>query len=331
MKNLKASFTVPLFAIVIYVFMFCTNAFSDKLMGTGGNDYLSVIILQLLIFILPSIIFCRLKGVGYTTKLNVRLFSPAKITAIIASALVLIFGSIIIRFVQIYVFDMSSFMFSPFARFVSKETEYNFLYSATAFAIIPALTEELVFRTIMLTEFNQGGYGAVNAVTITSVLSAFLFFTPESFPIRLLCAIVFSMLTYATGSSLTALISHLIFSIYSVFGERYVIRALRDPSNKVISIFTFAMLFLVILIVFFGELEHSLRQTGKAGTPSPSYLLKKTNDGKTPDIASSEKVESGKSKEAISDRSKKTLEALFSPTFLICIIIYVISLFGFKV
>ena len=324
----KASFTAPLFCLVIYALFFSLTFFEKPFAQSGGNDYLLVIIIQLLIFILPAIIFCRLKGVGYSAKLNIKLFSPSKLGAIISSSLALIFGTIVIRFIQIYYFNITDFSYSPFQKYIGADTEYYFLFSAMAFAVMPAITEEFIFRSVILTEYNEGGYGAFNAVILSSFLCSFMFFSPQSFAVRFLCSVVFALLTYATGSSVCALVSHLIFGIYAVFGEKYILRALSDPSNKIISIFTFTMLFLILTFITFGEFEHCLRQTGKTGTPSPSYLLKKTDDGKTPDISLTEKSQHTSSK-ALSDKAKMTIEAFFSPTFLISILVYLISLFGF--
>ncbi len=324
--KMKPSFSAPLFASILYILVLGADFFREKLTGAGGNEYLSVIIVQLLIFVIPAILFCRLKGVGYASRLNIRLIAPSKFGSVITASLVLIFGSVIIRFAQIYLFDMSKFSVSGFESYISGRTEYNFLFAAAAFAIIPALTDEFVFRTIMLTEYNEGGYGAVNATIITSLLSSMLFFTLESFPIRFFSAIVLCMLTYATGSSLSAFIAHLIFNIYTVFGEKYIIKTLSDPSNKIISVFTFALLFLVLSVIMFSEFEHTLRQMGKSGAPSPSYLLKKSDDGKTPDIAATEAAEDDNpSKKVISEKNKLAIEAFFSPSFIVCIIIFAVA------
>lgn len=324
--KMKSSFSTPLFASILYILFLGTDFFREKLTGAGGNEYLSVIIVQLLIFIIPAILFCRLKGVGYTSKMNIRLIAPSKFGSVIVSSLVLVFGSMLIRFAQIYLFKMKDFSVSPFESYITGATEYNFLFAAAAFAIIPAITDEFVFRGVMLTEYNEGGYGAVNATLITSLLSSMLFFTLESFPIRFFSAIVLCMLTYATGSSLSAFIAHLVFNIYTVFGEKYIIKTLSDPSNKIISVFTFALLFLVLSVIMFSEFEHTLRQMGRSGAPSPSYLLKKSDDGKTPDIAATEATESDNpSKKVVSEKTKLTIEAFFSPSFIVCIIIFAVA------
>lgn len=324
--KMKPSFSTPLFASILYFLVLGAGLFKDKLTGAGGNEYLSVIIVQLLIFIIPTILFCRLKGVGYASRLNVRLIAPAKFGSIIIASLVLIFGSVVIRFAQIYLFKMSAFPVSYFESYIGQNTEYNFLFAAAAFAIIPALTDELVFRGVMLTEYNEGGYGALNATLITSLLSSMLFFSLESFPIRFFSAVILCMLTYATGSSLSAFVAHLAFNIYTVFGEKYIIRTLSDPSNKIISVFTFTLLFLILSVIMFSEFEHILRQMGQSGAPSPSYMLKKSDDGKTPDIAATEaSEEDNASKSVMSEKNKLTIEAFFSPSFIACIIIFAVA------
>jgi sodium transport system permease protein len=324
--KMKTSFYSPLFVSLIYLLLLGADFFREKLTGAGGNEYLSIIIVQLLIFIIPAILFCRLRGVGYTSKMNIRLVAPSKFGSVIVASLVLIFGSILIRFTQIYLFNLKDFPISFFERYLTGATEYNFLFAAAAFAIIPALTDEFVFRSILLTEYNEGGYGAVTATLVSSILSSMMFFTLESFPIRFFSAIVLCMLTYATGSSLSAFAAHLVFNIYTVFGEKYIIETLSDPSNKIISVFTFALLFLVLSVIMFSEFEHIFRQLGKNGVPSPSYMLKKSEDGKTPDIAATEVAEKeNASKKVVSEKTKLTIEALFSPSFIVCIIIFAVA------
>lgn len=325
----KASFLAPLFALILYVLTFASGYLKNRLIEQGGNIYLSIIILQILIFFIPAILFCRMKGVGYAAKLNVRLFAPGKLGCAIVGGIVLILGSILLRFIQIYLFGMSDFHFSLFETYISGETTADFLFTATTFAVVPALTEELVFRSILLTEYNEGGYTAVTATVITSLLCGMMYLSPELLPIRFFASVVFCLITYATGSSLASLVCHLIFNIYGVFGEHYILKALTDPSNKIISIFTFTMLFLIVTIIFFSELEHILRQTGRQGTPSPSYRLKKAKDGKTPDIAATEAAENNTTRTALSEKAKQMIDAYFSPTFLLCILFFVVSIFGF--
>ncbi len=324
----KATFAAPLFVLIIYTLALASGMISDKVVLSEGNVHLSVIILQILVFIIPAIIFCRLKGVGYSMKLNVKLFSPAKLGGIIVSALTLICGSILIRFIEIYLFKMDSFGFSMFDRYLNVLSSDDFLFTATAFAIVPAITEEFVFRAILLTEYNEEGCGAVSASVISALLSSMLLFSLDKLPIFFLAGIVFSVITYTTGSSLAAMLCHMIFNFYGIFAEKYVIKAIINPSNKIISIFVFVLLFLIFAFIMFSELEHMLRKTGMNGTPTPSYRLKKSDDGKTPDIAATEAAEDGDSA-VIGSSAKMNIDMFFSPTFLLCILFFAVAVLSF--
>ena len=328
--KMKASFSAPLFVLIVYCLALASEIIGNKLVLSEGNVHLSVIILQILIFMIPAIIFSRLKGVGYSMKLNVKLFSPTKLGSIVFSALTLICGSILIRVAEIYVFGVESFGFSMFDKHLNALTSDEFLFTATAFAVVPAITEEFVFRAIVLTEYNEDGCGAISSSIISALLSSMLFFSLDKLPIFFLAGIIFSMVTYATGSSLAAMLCHMIFNFYGIFAEKYVIKAIINPSNKIISIFVFVLLFLVLAFIMFGELEHMVRKTGMMGTPTPSYRLKKSDDGKTPDIAATEAAEDGEEGAVIGSSAKMNIEMFFSPTFLLCILFFAVSLFSFR-
>ena len=329
--KVKASLSSPLFILIIYILALASGFLQSKLLDSENNNiYLSVIILQILIFIIPAIVFCRLKGVGYSMKLNIKLFSPGKLGCVIMSALVLICGSVLIRFVQIYAGGLDTFSFSMFDSYLVSASSGNFLFTAMAFAVMPAITEEFVFRAVLLTEYNEGGFGAITASIISALLSSMIFFSMEKLPIYFFAGLIYCMITYATGSSLTAFLTHMIFNFYGIFAEKYVLKAIVNPSNKIISIFTFSLLFLILTFIMFSEFEHILRKMGMNGVPTPSYRLKKADDGKTPDIAATEAAEEGDAGRAvISDRTRMNIEAFFSPTFLLCILFFAVAIFGF--
>ena len=325
----KASFVAPLFVLILYGLFFASGFAEERLIAAGGNLYLSVIILQILLFLVPAILFCRLKGVGYAVKLNVRLFSPGKLGCVLVSALTLICGSVLIRFAQIYLFGMREFHFSLFDSYLQTGDTGEFLFVVTAFAVVPALTEEFVFRSLLLTEYNFGGYGAVTTTLIISLLSSMLYSSLELLPTRFFASLVFCMVAYVTGSSIAAFLSHIIFNVYGILGEPYILKVLVDPSNKIISIFTFALLFLVLSVIFLGELEHILRRMGQSGAPTPTYRLKKDKDGKTPDVAATEAAEENTPTASLSETTRLAIEAFFSPTFLLCILAFAVRIFGF--
>lgn len=325
----KASFLSPLFVLILYVLTLASGFLRDRLISGGNDPCLSVIIISMLIYVIPTIIYCRLKGVGYSAKMNIKLFSPGKLGCVIMSSLVLICGTVLIRSAQIYLGGVTEPSFSMFEEYLSAAQNAEFLPKAMAFAVVPAICEEFVFRAVLLTEYNEGGFGAVTASVISSLLSAMMLLDLEKLPVFFFCGIVCCLVTYVTGSSLTAFIVHMIFGFYGIFAEKYVTRAIINPSNRVISLFTFALLFLVLSFIMLGEFEHILRKNGRSGVPTPSYRLKKAEDGKTPDVAATEEDEEG-SKNVIGERTKMNIEAFFSPTFLLCILFFAAAVLGFS-
>ena len=327
--KVRASFLSPLFVLILYILALASGLLQDKLISGGNDPCLSVIIISMLVYIIPAIIFCRLKGVGYSAKLNIKLFSPGKLGCVIMSSLVLICGTVLIRSAQIYLGGTKEPVFSMFGEYLNAAQGAEFLPKAMAFAVVPAICEEFVFRAILLTEYNEGGFGAVTASVISSLLSAMMFFDLEKLPVFFFCGIICCLVTYVTGSSLTAFIVHMLFGFYGIFAEKYVTRAIINPSNRVISLFTFSLLFLVLAFIMLSEFEHILRKNGKSGVPTPSYRLKKADDGETPDVAATEEEEEG-TKKVIGDRTKMNIDAFFSPTFLLCILFFAAAVFGFS-
>ncbi len=332
MNKMKASVRAPILILAIFAMILLSRVVRDKIAASGEGLYLSLIVLQLLIFIIPTIIFCRLRGVGYSSKLNLRLFSPGKIGCVILGAFVLIAGSILIRIAQAAFLGLNTASFSIFESYMDKLPTENFLFSTMTFVAVPAITEEFVFRSVLLSEYNEDGYNAVTATIISSLLSSLVYFNIEQLPIFILCGIVCCIVTYVTASSLAACLTHLIFNLYGIFGEPKLLSIIKNPSSRVITVFTATVLLLILTIIFISECEHILYRAAMNNTPTPSYRLKKAADGTTPDITATENdgKEEDKKGAIFGEKTKQRIDALLSPTFLICILIYVVAVFGFK-
>ncbi len=319
--------TTPLFVLVIYLLIMAERLVRNRIIGTGGNRFLTVIILQILIFIIPSVIFFRIKGIGYSKKMNIRLFSPDKIGCVFISVIVLAAGTALIKLAQIHIFHIELTDYSIFSSYFSVLENEPILAVAMALVVTPALCEELVFRTVVLTEYNSAGIGAPAASIISVSLFSMMTMDINMFPIYLMSGIVYCMITYAAGSSLPAFIAHLAFNSYLAFAEKYVFNALTNPANTVISFFTFGLIFLVFLVLLFADLERILKRSAFNGTPSPSYMLVKAED-ETPDIAATEAGENVRHA-GMSRNMKEIIEVVISPTLLLCVLFFVIMIFGF--
>ena len=323
----NATITAPLLVLIVLGLFVGSKFAEQRIIEAGGNMYLTVIIIQILIFILPAVIFCRLKGVGYAGKMNMRIFSPAKIGICILSCLFLICGTALIRMAQVYLFGYEEIRYTLFPAYMERVGDLELLFGALAFAIFPAICEEFIFRSILLTEYNNEGYNGMNASIASVILFGAMSGSLEILPIYLLVGIVCCMITYATGSSLTAFLVRMAFNAYMMFGEKYIFNAIVNPANLEIALFTFGFLFLGIGALTFSGYEKTLTVSAFNGTPTPSYLLKK-DENDTPDLAATETDEAGVRYGGLSKNVRDFIEILFSPTFLLCILLFVVMLFG---
>ncbi|MBQ0101597.1 MAG: CPBP family intramembrane metalloprotease [Firmicutes bacterium] len=319
--------TTPLLVFIIFLLMLAAKLGEKKIIATGGNVYLSAIIVQVLIFIIPAAVFCRINGIDYLAHSNIKLFPPSEFGAVVVTALTAALGTTLIRYGQIYLFGLKSPTGTLFPAYLGANIETDqMLPAAMAFALIPAICEELVFRVITLTEYNGSGLNAVSASFASVLMSAMLPMSFELIPIYIFSGICYCALTYVTRSALTAFISHILLNAYLIFGEKYVFNALSNPANKFTSLFTILVLFLISAAFMFAEFERIMNLSATNGTPTPSYLLVKTDDS-TPDVSASEYSENIR-RGGVSDNFRNCVEIFFSPTMLLCILIFVISMFG---
>jgi membrane protease YdiL (CAAX protease family) len=79
-----------------------------------------------------------------------------------------------------------------------------------AIAIVAPLTEEILFRGVMLNELKP--YGNMSAIVITSLLFGFIHGTPYAFFYATAIGLVLAYITIKTGSILYAVITHMLFN-----------------------------------------------------------------------------------------------------------------------
>ena len=153
------------------------------------------------------------------------------------------------------------------------------LFSALAFAVFPAITEELVFRGIMLAEYEDCGVPA--AVIYSSLLFTMLHFDLKLFPVYFTSGVILALTAYACRSVLAAMAVHVINNIFSLFFEDYIWNSILQPRNIVIFSFLVISLLLIVLSLMFGEAGRLYRNYGVFSADS-SYVKDKAE--RTPPV-----------------------------------------------
>lgn len=267
------------------------------------NEYFTVVILQLMIFLLPGAIWCKYRGDGYLRGLRMRLPRPSSFLLIISGTLLMISGGLLLS-VLFGGLDALSKNFSLYDTFTSKGngTIPSNLYLIIAYAIIPAICEEFIFRGILCHEYEKGG--VVRAVVFSSAFFAMLHFEPRNILTYLFSGAILALVLYASRSLFAAVITHLCYNIFGLFGQRYMNTLYKITGSETFFIFIIAFIFLLSAALF-------CRQGAK-------LYKKHLYDG----VSSNYRKPVAKTPEEI---RASFLEVLLQPATILCIVFYIIA------
>lgn len=263
--------SAPFLVAVIYILLLVSGIFNVS--DSDVNPYLSIIIIELLIFALPALFFCRLRGKNYGAKIRMKLFEPGCIPFILTAALTLMLASCAVKLGIYSIFDYSLDVTDTYVTHMpNTEDTVSILFTALAFAVFPAITEELVFRGIVLAEYET--CGVFPAVIYSSLLFAMLHFDLKLFAVYFISGMILALTAYVCRSVIAPMIIHTVNNIFSIFFEDYIWNSILQPRNIVIFSFVIVALLLTMLALLFGEAGRIYRSYGQYGTDS-SYRLPK--------------------------------------------------------
>lgn len=302
--KLKPIFTAPLLVLVMYILMALSNLADIDALHQRDNIFLAVIILQIVIFIIPGILYCKLKGESFRKAVRFNTFTPRTLWLSVCSFFVLAFGAALIK-VALYTLGYYSQQYTLYENYLPADASslVNVLYIIIAIGIIPAITEEFVFRGIVLGEYTGNRIKPIPAVMLTAALFGMLHFNIYQFPVYFYGGIVLGFVTLITNSVLCAVIVHLLNNTFSLLFEPQLMRLISQTDSIVFVLFIVAIIFMVFLILALRCAEGIYYIKGINGEESPPgrKRRKKKDKKMTPDT-----------------------EALLSPSFIACIIAYII-------
>ena len=171
------------------------------------NEYYSIVILQMMIFLLPGAIWCRFSGEKYLSHLRLRMIRADQVPLILSAALTMATGGILLG-VLFGGTETLAGSFSLYDTFISKDngTVPNTIYLILAYAVLPALGEEFIYRGILCHEYERGG--VMRSVLASTLFFALLHFNLKHLPVYLFSGLVLAMTLYATRSLLGSILAH---------------------------------------------------------------------------------------------------------------------------
>ncbi len=272
----------------------------DSMLGSEENPYFAIVVIELLTYAVPALFYCRIRGRDFTGKLRLKLFSPTKFLYISHASVFLVSGIMLISIV-LYSAMPDLVRVSSLESYVALNSVgvTDTIYRLVTFAILPAVTEEFLFRGIVIGEYQHRGAGL--AAFMSAVLFAMSHFSIERFPVYFFSGIVLAAVLYATDSLLAAIFVHTLNNAVVLLGEKYILH-LVDKQN--------ISLLIMCIILGFIVLVSGMLMCFEAGTLYRKYAEENKE---------SSYVKSGKSGKLL-----RAVEAFFTPTFLLLVVLFVV-------
>ncbi|MBQ8344927.1 MAG: CPBP family intramembrane metalloprotease [Clostridia bacterium] len=251
----------PSVLVLATYFLLLASKIIDVTLLTRDNQYFSVILLQMMIFLLPGAVWCIFSGDRYMKGL--RLAPPKRLSSIpliLSAALMLMSGSLLLSLL-FGGMDSLAGSFSLYEdTFIAKSTGTvsNKIYLVLAYAVLPALCEEFVYRGILCFEYERGG--VPKAVLLSSLFFTILHFSLQNLPVYLFSGMILALTMYACRSVWGAVIAHFLYNLFGLFGQPYMNTLYRITGSKTLFLILVTVCFLGAAAIFCSMAARLYRQ-----------------------------------------------------------------------
>ncbi len=256
-------FAAPLLVFVISVFVLLLRLV-DLANVSELSFYIIMIALQAVIFGVPSAAFCVFRQKGYLSALN--LYFPGKrtISVTIFGTLFLILLSCVLKF-GLFHFAYDASAYSLYGSSISVKTDsfVSGIFMVIALAVMPAVTEEFVFRGVIMREYRMGG--SLFSMLMSALLFAFIHFDIKQFPVYFVLGLVLAWLVFLTHSLWTSVIAHMIYNLFEIFLEKYIWLFSSNPDSDILFWLILIAIMLVCAFFFISSAERILRYYAEIG------------------------------------------------------------------
>ena len=258
--RIKSTFAAPLLLLVVMALLVITGRLNYEQLGGNTNVILTSVILELIVYALPSVFFCRLRGAEFTRRLRLRLFAPQHAFLLLLALLAMIAGG---AFFHLLVQKLA-----PGADTSVVAVNDHLLYTIFAVCVLPAVLEEFLFRSIVIAEYES--VSVPFAIVISAALFAMLHLSFRSFLPNFYCGVILALALYATRSGLATMLLHALNNLAALWSERAVARAAAVTGGySTLFLFILVSLLLAVLILFFMEAQRIYASYAKDAVPSP--------------------------------------------------------------
>ncbi|MBE6590312.1 MAG: 5-formyltetrahydrofolate cyclo-ligase [Ruminococcaceae bacterium] len=264
-----------------------------------GNEYIGVILLQILIFLLPAILYCKLRGTRFIDRIRISPIRPTHIPLVLLVLVLMITGGMLTSIITGGIESLTG-KFTLYNTFTSRTgTPIDVVYSILAYAVLPAIGEELIYRSILCTEYEKYGVGV--SVSVSALCFAMLHFSFEHFFTYLFLGVLLAAAMYATHSFLAPLLLHLFYNVFCLFGQPYLSTFYVHAGSNEIFVFCLIVIFLLTAAFTVGEARKIYHV----------YAISNADSSYTVSVP-------------LKEYPKRVLYALFTPVFAAALLLFLI-------
>ena len=141
-------------------------------------------------------------------------------------------------------------------------------------AIFPAITEEFVFRGIILKEYRNCGTAV--SLIFSALLFAFIHFDLRQLPIYFALGMLLGWIVFITRSVWAAVIVHAVYNLYVIFFEKYIWLFSSNPDSDILFWLILTAAMFVCAFFFLGASEKVMRYCAENGDSAPKPVRKQS-------------------------------------------------------
>ncbi|MBQ7336821.1 MAG: CPBP family intramembrane metalloprotease [Clostridia bacterium] len=256
-----------LLVLSVFSLLILSRLIDTALLGRE-QEYLSIILLQLLIFLIPGLLYCKLQGSDFSSRIPLRMFRPSHILFLFSALLVMVAGCLLIS-IHTGGIEGSERGFSLYETFTAdlSSSAGVVLFQLLAFAALPALCEELVFRGILLTALQQRG--SVCAFAFSALYFGMLHFDFAQLPVYMFAGLLLCLVVRITRSLPAAIVVHFLYNIFGLFGQSALARFYSYSGNDTMFRFLLTAALLIGAAIFCGEASRIYQRYAAESLPPP--------------------------------------------------------------
>lgn len=240
-------------ALVLCCFLFLILArIIDTVLLKRGSETIGTILLQIVVFIVPAVLYSALRGEKFTKRIRLTPPKVSHLWFILCILIVMITGSMLTSILTGGISSLSGglVLYNTF----SAQSSGDFIGIASlifAYVLVPAFCEEMIFRAYLCAEYEHLGVGV--SIVASALFFAMLHFSFGLFLTYLFLGVLLAAVLYATRSFFAVFALHFLYNLFCLFGQPYLSAFYIHAGSNDIFLFCVITLFLLFSAFALGE------------------------------------------------------------------------------